>query len=299
MNLSDRGANILFACCVLLVFSPLLFLSDGRNSNVTLLNLLTADGFPVFLVIFGTGIGYIVYQKFKYNKSRRLWETGVFDATKKFNEDSLLEAYIRLGGLMLRKDQDDLKGKMAYLHRYFDQHFADADTDLIHALKGSFQNPVNINTIAPWLKTYLRSTSQRSQLIYFLAGLSAVDGSINPKEKQYLKELSDLLDLSLKDFDSIMAMYEKYEDAYHDQFKQERRQRQTKSRSQYQREKAAEILGVSMNASADEIKKAYRSLAKVHHPDRFATESESQQKIAKERFVKIQLAYEMLLEVQN
>lgn len=291
---------LLYAFSIAFILTPVFVLFPIQSKDgKTLGDLLTADGFPVFLVIIVAGISYMIYQRFKYNKTQERWKSGVFDMKQEFNEDTLLEAYIRLGGIMLRKDQDDLKGKMAYLRRYFDQHFKDAETDFMFAMKGSFQNPVDLDTISLWLKAHLRSTSQRSQLIYFLAGLSAVDGSINPREKQYLKELSDLLDLSRKDYDSIMAMYEKYEDAYHDQFKQERRQTQSKPRSQYKREKAAEILGISLNASADEVKKAYRSLAKVHHPDRFATESKSQQDIAKERFVKIQLAYELLIEFKN
>lgn len=48
------------------------------------------------------------------------------------------------------------------------------------------------------------------------------------------------------------------------------------------------ILGVSPNATAEEIKKAYRSLAMRHHPDR------SDHASAESRFNAIQKAYELL-----
>ena len=66
---------------------------------------------------------FVIYSKLKYRKSKVVWETGIFNDKQAYNEDTLLQAYIRLGGLMLRKDTDDLKGKMMYLHRYFDRHF--------------------------------------------------------------------------------------------------------------------------------------------------------------------------------
>lgn len=287
----------IYTITLILVFSPAILLFMGSKEKRGFDDLLAAEGFSTFLFFLIAVIIAIVYSNYQYKKSRVDWESGVFDQNQPFTEDTLLQAYIRLGGLMLRKDRDDLKGKMAYLHLYFDRHFAETKTDLMFAMKASYQHPVDLQSIAPWLKKNLKTNSQRSQLLYFLAGLSAVDGSINPHEKQYLRQLSDLLDISQKDFQSIMAMYSKHEDAYHDQFKQ--RRAPSKPRRQYKREKAAEILGVALSASDDEIKKAYRSLAKVHHPDRFATESESQQKIAEERFVKIQLAYELLLEHVN
>jgi DnaJ like chaperone protein len=57
---------------------------------------------------------------------------------------------------------------------------------------------------------------------------------------------------------------------------------------------AHKILGVPLTASIIEIKTAYRKLIKVHHPDRFANESPEQIKLAHERFLKIQDAYELL-----
>jgi molecular chaperone DnaJ len=50
-----------------------------------------------------------------------------------------------------------------------------------------------------------------------------------------------------------------------------------------------EILGVQKSASQDEIKKAYRKLARQYHPDRNQGDKE-----AEERFKEIQGAYDVL-----
>lgn len=54
------------------------------------------------------------------------------------------------------------------------------------------------------------------------------------------------------------------------------------------------ILGVEKNATADEIRAAYRSLAKRFHPDKFANASEEERKQAEEKFKEISEAYDVL-----
>lgn len=52
------------------------------------------------------------------------------------------------------------------------------------------------------------------------------------------------------------------------------------------------VLGVSSQASDDEIKKAYRKLILMYHPDRVATQDEKQKEEATKKFREVQEAYE-------
>ena len=54
-----------------------------------------------------------------------------------------------------------------------------------------------------------------------------------------------------------------------------------------------EVLGVSPNASDDEIKKAYRQLVKKYHPDRYAGNASAQAR-ASEKLKQVNEAYDMI-----
>jgi len=60
-----------------------------------------------------------------------------------------------------------------------------------------------------------------------------------------------------------------------------------------------QILGVNKNATDDEIKSAYRRMAKKYHPDLYSTKPEEERKAAEEQFKKINHAYDVLSDKQK
>ena len=71
-------------------------------------------------------------------------------------------------------------------------------------------------------------------------------------------------------------------------------QRNTSSTYTTDKSKYYSILGISRGASQDEIKKAYRKLAKEHHPDKFVNSSDSEKKYHENKMKEINDAYENL-----
>ena len=53
-------------------------------------------------------------------------------------------------------------------------------------------------------------------------------------------------------------------------------------------------LGIEKTVTDSEVKKAYRKMAVLHHPDKYEQMGEEHQKAAKEKFQKIQEAYETI-----
>lgn len=244
-----------------------------------------------FLIIILFFLGVTAF-KIKQNiNNDRDWHEGLFEnethnSYENIPYDPLLEAYISLGALMVRNDTSSYGEKILYLNSYFSKNFPRTHYDFGRSFTESLKNPVRPQVATKWLRRKLPSRTQRIQVMYFLAGLSTVDGTMNTREVELLREMNALLELSTQDFDSIIAMYTQ---------KKERNQRQESSKPGFSAlQIACKIIGVSEQASLIEIKKAYRSLVKLHHPDRFATDSSEQQELAAERFMEVQKAYEIL-----
>ncbi len=108
----------------------------------------------------------------------------------------------------------------------------------------------------------------RLQLLHFLFGIAQADGNVSTAEIQKLQEIAAYLRVGSHDFESIKAMFIKSADT------------------------AYKILEIGKTASDEEVKRAYRRMAKKYHPDRVVTQDEAIKKGAEEKFKRVQRAYE-------
>lgn len=242
-----------------------------------------SSSWVITLAFFSPVLLYLFYYFFHKNLGTK-WEKGIFPTNMEYTRDNLLEAYICLGARLIQADREEAGAKVRFMNEHFNKYFPSQNYDFADSLRFSYQNPIQVKTVSQWMKLNMHY-DKRMQVLYFLVGLCYVDGSMNSRESTLLNEIVDVLEITPKDYQSILSVYFQ---RYH------RTEEPKKYTSQAAIRLSCEILGVSEIASLDEIKKAYRQMAKKHHPDRFVTESPEQQRIALERFQEIQKAYEIL-----
>jgi len=103
--------------------------------------------------------------------------------------------------------------------------------------------------------------------------IALADGIIHPKEIQFLQNVAFSFNLSDSDFERIASAYT-----------------DTNRSDPYQ------ILGVSHNASNDQIKKSYRELSRENHPDTLIAKGMPQEfiDVANEKMANINAAYDRI-----
>ena len=110
----------------------------------------------------------------------------------------------------------------------------------------------------------------RLQVLHFLFGVGNADGSVSLSELNKINQIADALGIRASDFDSIKAMFIK------------------DAGSSYK------VLEIDPSASVEEVKKAYRKMAKKFHPDKLQSRDPALLKGAQEKFQEVQKAYEAI-----
>ena len=131
------------------------------------------------------------------------------------------------------------------------------------------QNNISTRQVCLQIKQMMQHPS-RLQLIHFLFGIAKADGQVTDNEVAQIYTISGYLGISHNDYESIKAMFYKSADS------------------------AYKILEIDKTASNDEIKKAYRNMAKKFHPDKVIHLGKEHQEGAEEKFRQVQAAYEQL-----
>ncbi len=178
---------------------------------------------------------------------------------------------ISLCSIVIKADGSVSQQELNYVRQYFLRTYG---KDKANAIFKTFNEVVKKREVsAQRICSYLNQRTRyevRLQLVHFLFGIAGADGRVSPAEVAKLRELAGYLRIGPADFESIKAMF--FESA----------------------DTAYTILEIERSATDEEVKKAYRNMAKKYHPDRVNTQDEAIRKGAEEKFKQVQKAYEQI-----
>ena len=212
----------------------------------------------------GALIGYFLGGLFEGNTAKK---SNIRNISSQDFELNLLA----LASLVIKADGRVSKQELDYVRTYFVSAYGKERANTTFKI---FNDNINKKGISPSNISKLFNSvlkyESRLQVIHFLFGIAKADGNVSSPELQKLLEFSNLLKLSRPDFESIKAMFiDQVGGAY-------------------------KILEIDKSVSDQKVKRAYRDLAKKHHPDKVQHLGKAYVKAAQEKFQKIQKAYERI-----
>lgn len=228
-------------------------------------------------------IGLIIY--FYKTRHAKLWKKGIFPISIKPTEDNMLEAYLALAARLMQVDYVANREKIQYINGYFGKYFQFAHYNFGDSLAFSMRHPIQIESVLEWIKLHQKEQKERINLLYFLTGLTWIKRNPTKNELAFLTVICDQLEVPTMELERLLKIYEHYKTG---------KKAEKTITSKNKEEEFLGLLGLTKNPSIEEVKQAYKKLVKLHHPDRFSNESPHQQKLAHDKFIAIQEAYEYL-----
>lgn len=175
-----------------------------------------------------------------------------------------------LASVVIKADGRIDRRELDYVRMYFVKMYGKERAN--HAFKlfnGIMKKQISTRQVCVQIRQHM-SHSTRLQLLHFLFGIAQADGQVTGSEEQEIRKIASYLYINEYDYASIKAMFYNESDS------------------------AYKMLEITKQASDDEVKKAYRKMAKKYHPDKLQNLGEEHKNGANEKFQKIQAAYEQI-----
>lgn len=175
-----------------------------------------------------------------------------------------------LTAAVMKADGRVVKAELDYVKQFLIGNFGrEAASEALLVLRDLLKKDIRTDEVAAQIAANM-NYEMRLQLLHFLMGIANADRIVAAQEVALIKDIARRMQMTESDIQSVLAMF--VEDTT----------------------SAYRILEVSPDATNDEIKKAYRALAKKHHPDLVSNLGPEIQKAAHEKFRKINEAYETI-----
>ncbi len=165
------------------------------------------------------------------------------------------------------------KKELAVVKRFLLANFNEQGAlEALQILKSILQQDISENQVTSQIRHSMNYSSKLA-LIHFLFEIAYAD-DINQSEIIVIQRIAYGIGVSKLDFKSLQAPYQKNQD----------------------RNWVYTVLNITPKATNDEIKKAYREMAKKYHPDKVANLGDEIKSKATEKFRTINEAYKILKE---
>jgi DnaJ like chaperone protein len=175
-----------------------------------------------------------------------------------------------LSAAVMNADGKVLKSELNFVKKFLKMNFGEVQADqLIILLKEALKQAVDVRGVADQIRMNM-DHPKRMLLLQYLYGIANADGHVDKRELELIRLIARHLGISLKDVASI-------EEPFH-----------SGTLNPYK------VLEITETATDAEVKKAYRKLAIKFHPDKIGDLGEGPRKLAKERFLQVQGAYEQI-----
>ncbi len=198
-------------------------------------------------------------QKYRSTRQRRT-------IPRTSTRDFMASLLVLLASVMKADDQL-LRSELDYVKRFLLNQFNKDDANnYIILYKEILKQEYSLYPVCKQIQRSMDHPS-RLELIHLLFGLSSADGETHIKEIDVIQSIARYLNVNESDFASIKAMFV------------------MDTKSSYQ------ILGIKSSATNDEVKKAFRKMAKKYHPDKVIHLGKELQESAEEKFVAVNKAY--------
>ena len=175
-----------------------------------------------------------------------------------------------LASVIIKADGKQEQSELNYVRQQFvNMYGKERANHAFKLFKNISKQNVSVRPVCLQIRQMMDHPS-RLQLLHFLFGIAKADGVVTEDEVKQIYTIAGYLGISSRDYESIKAMfYNSSDNAY-------------------------KVLEIDKNATVDEIKKAYRRMAKKYHPDKVIHLGKEHREGAEEKFRQVQAAYEQL-----